>query len=133
MAKIDLNPGETILKEGTVATIERGFMLRTGTGFLTDQRFVRYRSGVPFWLAGLLSLLFGGKIDIEIPLASIRSLARGKFGRNTNVLVIATAEGQEHTLQLGFDEWLTAFRDVLGRGGRRLTEDGEGRWIAGTG
>jgi len=135
VAKLELIPGEQILKQGSVDSIKRG-MLQMGRGTLTNQRFVRQTQGIP-----LISAMFGalgvlitrgltGKVDIDLPLSSIKTLTHGKYRLNKNVLVIDTFDGQSYMLLARFDPWFTAFRDVLQSYGTTLVQVGEKQWAA---
>lgn len=134
MANLELIPGEQILKQGTVDSL-KGAMMQMGRGTLTNQRFVRQAQGWPgassmFGLIGvLIARALKGKVDIEFPLTSITTLARGKFGLNKNILVIGTADGQSYMLLAKFDLWFAAFRDALQmHTGATLVQTGDQEW-----
>jgi len=79
----------------------RSLSLTTGRVWLTTERLV-FQPVVlwVFWLAplvGLILWLMNKGHRVEIPLASITSHQRTKFGRNPNVLVLGAA-GAEYRL-----------------------------------
>ena len=94
----------------------RGLSLTTGRAWLTSERLVFQPVLLwVFWLAplvGLILWLMNKGHRLEVPLASITSHARAKFGRNPNVLVLTTSTGGEHKLIIDdfapFAEALTA-------------------------
>lgn len=132
MAKIELLPDETILKKGFASHLESKMKLRSGTGYLTNQRFMYYRSRLPWLLDGeLTTLLFPRVMAIEIPLHSIASISRGKYGLNKNVLIIKTKMGQEHSLIMEkFEKWFSALSDaLLTHQGMELVESAGQTWI----
>jgi hypothetical protein len=87
-------------------------------------------SVLPLFCVGMLiTRAFGGKVDIDLPLASITTLTHGKYGLNNNVFVIGTTDGQSYTLLAKFDPWFTAFCDALQTyTGATLVQTGEKQW-----
>lgn len=77
---------------------------------LTSSKIVTYQKS-SIWLAfGALGILISrytsGKRTLEIELAKVSTLARGKHGFNKNILDITMADGAKHRLSLDrFDEF----------------------------
>ena len=131
MAKVELQPGEELVKQGSVPYLKGRFNLVQGGGYLTNLRFLHTNDMRALAAGGLVGSLLKGKVDIEIPLGSITRISRAKHGRNESVLAVETADGHEYRLLPSFDEWLQAFADVLGvHHGTKLVEMAPGEWTA---
>jgi hypothetical protein len=129
MAKVELQPGEQVLKQGAVPYLKGRFNLVQGGGYLTDRRFVHTNEMRGIAVGGLVGALIKGKVDIEIWLDSISRISRDKHGRNDAVLKIETVDGEEYRLLPDFDEWLQAFGSTLAaHRGIDLAQTGPNQW-----
>lgn len=129
MAKLELNPNEVILKEGSVSTLQGGKVkFPVSMKFhLTNQRFVYHDLGgwAPFWssLGLLLKLLIKGKRK-EFPLSGVK-IERGKYVMNKDLLSLTHPDG-EQVLLGGYKYWSKTITEALQP---RLTEIGPEEWI----
>lgn len=132
MAKMQLEPGEQVLKEGSVGYLKSKINMAPGGGFLTDRRFIHTNRARAMAAGGLLgALMMKGKVDVDVPLGSITAITRDTHGRNQSVLKIESAGGQEYRLVADFDEWFQAFGHALiTYHGIKLVEYQPGRWTA---
>jgi hypothetical protein len=132
MAKFKLEPGEQKLMEGSVPYLKSRFQYIAGPAYLTDRRFVHTNDLMARGVGGLLAALVKPRIDLEVPLDSIAQISRSQHGRkNESVLVISTADGQEHRMVADFDEWFPAFQEALSsHRATRLVELEPGAWTA---
>lgn len=130
MAKVEMQAGEQLLKQGQVSYLKSRFNAVIGDGYLTDRRFLHTNNMRGLAVGGLAGALLKGKVDIEVALHSITRVSRGKHGRGS-VLEIETAAGEVYRLMVEFDEWLQAFGHALAAHHRtRLVEHAPGLWVA---
>ncbi len=132
MAEFELNPGETLIKEGNVQ-VRAKMTMNNGKGYLTNERFVQLsRPNLMMWfgLVGMIisNLIFKPKVIVEFPLSNIESLKHGKIMLNNNVMQIKTSDGEEHTLLMNWDQWFSAFQEALRGAKLQLVERGEKEW-----
>ena len=112
MAAIQLNPREKILKQSRTSVREPG---RTyfygGTVFLTNERFIMYkRSFLWQFFFGILSLLWAGTYQFDIPLTSVQSISRI---RSRSYIQLETISGEKYDFIFRFNVWLPILRDAL--------------------
>jgi hypothetical protein len=130
MAKVDLQPAEQMLEQGSVPYLKGRINLVQGSGYLTDRRFIHTNEMRSLAVGGLVGALIKGKVDIEVWLGSISRISRDEHGHSDAVLKIETADGKEDRLMPDFDEWLRAFGDALAAHGTKLIETAPGQWSA---
>jgi hypothetical protein len=128
MAKIELNPGETLLKSGWGVTLQgQKLKVLVDTRFtLTDRRFIYHDLGgwAPLWstMGLLLRLLVKGRrLDLSLPGLK---LTRGKYAMNRDLLAL-TAPSGEQVLLAGFKKWTALLQEQLGA---RMAATGEEEW-----
>lgn len=92
--------GEAVIAESPAMWIADGKDVRPGRLDLTPTRLVFFqasaRTGVVGTMLGLLTPRSRGQRALEIELASIASMQRGRFRVNRNVLELALADGTAH-------------------------------------
>jgi hypothetical protein len=131
MAKMKLEPGEQVLKEGSVGYLKSRIRMLQGRAYLTDQRFVHTNNARGVAVGGLFGALMKPQVDLDLQLGAITRMTRDEHGRNKEVLKIGTGQGEEHRLILSLDEWLPAFSDALAEHhGTKLLETEPGVWTA---
>ena len=86
------------------------------------------------WLAsmGLLGFLLARwlapKLVVDLPLAQIATLARGKFGLNKKILDLTATDGASYRLTItDYDAFTARLREQIALQAR-LLDDGEERW-----
>lgn len=99
---------------------------------LTSSALVFYKRSKFFLLFGLLGALLArkspGKRALDLPLATITGVARGKHGFNKKVLDVTTASGATTRFMVDrFDDFLARLREELARTGR-VEATGEESW-----
>lgn len=99
---------------------------------LTSSAIVFYKRSKFFLLFGLLGALLSrksaGKRALDLPLASITTLARGKHGFNKKILDLTTADGKTTRFMLDrFDDFTARLRDELARTAK-LESTGPEQW-----
>jgi hypothetical protein len=105
-----------------------------GVGVLTTERFTRIVQGSPILynyfgiLGALINNTLPKKVDIDIPLAAIAVIGRGKLGLLKDVLYIETVEGKSYQLTPKYDYWFNGLKGVLGEQGATLVQSGDDRW-----
>jgi len=130
MGTLELRLGEQVLKQGTMPYLKSRFQLVQGGGYLTTLRFLHTNDMRGVAAGGLLGTLMKGKVDIEVPLASVASISKSRHGRNEAVLTITTVQRREYRLLTAFDQWLSAFGDALAEHhGMALVERERGSWF----
>lgn len=96
---------------------------------VTDRRFGFHDLGkmAPFQMQMgiLIQLMVKGK-PVSLPLNGLK-VSRGKYARNTKLLMLSTDDGQEVLLDR-FDKSLEWLRDVLAQGGAGLSQTAEEEW-----
>ena len=113
MAEIhDQLQAEGLTKEA-FATMLRGRRGLMGRLYLTNQRLVFLQSNQFLMAFGAIGGLLMGvvkpkKLALEIPLASITGIERGKFGINKNVLEISYGADEPARFAVKYDEWEAA-------------------------
>lgn len=133
MAQIDNSRPTSTLKQGILLTLKGGLWVR-GEAFITTERFYRRVQGSPllptaFGLLGrLINQAFPWKTDIDIPLASITVIGRGKMGLKKDVLHIETTENKKYDLMPNYAFWIAGLKDALQRQGATLVQTGEETW-----
>lgn len=104
-----LRDGEQSVKSGSASYIKGKLNAAPGVLTLTDQRLVFSQRNAVFAAFGLIGALLGmlskGKDVVDLPLGQIAGFSRGKYGINTNVVVIETRDGQTHRFGAKFDDW----------------------------
>ena len=106
-----LEAGEQVLLQDKSARYIKGKLsIYPGTLVLTNQRLAfeqRSSIALAFGLLGMLILapLLPGKVVVNLPPAKLAGFSRGKYGRNENVVAIATREGEEYRFLAQFDRW----------------------------
>jgi hypothetical protein len=136
MARFALHPGERTIKHGWAGYL--GGRVRTYPGdlILTDRRLVHTNkvqqiagAAAP---AGIVGVLVGhalsGKVDFEASLDTITHVARGKHGRNRQILTVADGSGEEHRFMAKPEEWFPAFGHALSLWRRQLVAAGPDSW-----
>ena len=111
----ELAPNETLL-HAMPASLIRGIVITSGRVWLTDQRIV-FHPVVPwpFWLmplVGLVLWLMNKGSAFVLPLVDITSRERTSFGRNQNVLRLATRAGETKLLVEPFDDFMTKLKEA---------------------
>lgn len=134
MTQTETSPQEQVLQQGSLSTLQAG-MWKRGVAVLTTERFYRKTKGFAILslslglLGRLINQLFPEKNDIDIPLASITLIGRGKLGLLKDVLYIETVDGKSYQLTPGYESWLTALRDALqSHTHATLAQSGDDRW-----
>ncbi len=126
---------EPALKQGNVLTL-RGGMWKGGVATLSSERFYRQTKGYAIFnntlgaIGAAINQLFPLRTDIDIPLASITAIGRGKMGLLKDVLLISTADGKNYTFRTTeYQLWIAALTDVL-QTYRKATvvQSGDERW-----
>lgn len=107
--------GEELRFEGILKLVKSTFNIQSGTAFLTNKRFVRYKYNDNLRrLIGSLAYLFKEQLDFEILLSDIRAITRAKQGLNPNVLIITTVDGnQVKIICFRLKEWIAAFQEAF--------------------
>ena len=123
-----------VLQQGPLSTLNMG-MWKQGVAVLTTERFYRKTRGLAILstslglLGRLINQLFPEKNDIDISLASITIIGRGKLGLLKDVLYIETAEGKSYQLTPGYEPWLAALKDALqSHTHATFVQSGNDRW-----
>jgi len=88
---------------------------------LTATHLVVYRKSMLWLFFGAIGALLSrgarGKRALELPVASIASVARGKYGFNKKILDVTMTDGKTHRISIErFDELCTQLRAQLGAG-----------------
>ncbi|MEM7333034.1 MAG: hypothetical protein AAF490_13175 [Chloroflexota bacterium] len=117
MARTDfeLQDGETLFYEGTLNHIKGKLNVTEGTGYLTNQRLVRYEASLTLKaLIGLLAKLFKQKFDFEISLRDIQSIKPEQKGLyKKNAFYLTKTDGTEMRLvSFKRDDLMSAFRQA---------------------
>lgn len=136
MAKFKLQPGEQTIKHGWAGYIKGRVRTYPGDLILTDRRLAHTNkmqqiagAAAPAGIAGvLIGHALSGKVDFEASLDTITLVARGKHGRNRQILTVADAAGQEHRFMAKPEEWLPAFAHALSLWRRQLVAAGPDSW-----
>jgi hypothetical protein len=126
---------EPVLFESNGGRFQGKLRMFMGRFELTASRIVFYQRSIWWQMFGLIGALLGrrsaGKRVLDIELATIASLARGKFGLNKKILDITRTDGSEVRIAIDkYDAFTARLREELGKRGR-LVEAGDERWQVG--
>jgi hypothetical protein len=133
MTQSDTVSKTPILKEGALLTLKGGIWSR-GEAFLTTERFYRRVRGsalLSFSLGvvgALINQAFPWRTDIDIPLASITVIGRGRMGLKKDVIHIETAESKKYDLTPNYDFWFSGLKDALQQQGATLAQTADETW-----
>jgi hypothetical protein len=115
MAEIhDQLQAEGVVKE-TFGTIIKGKRAVPGRLYLTSQRLVFLQANPVLALFGAIGGLLTAtvkpkRVGVDIPLAGITGVTRGKFGINKNILEVSRAGAEPVRLAVKYDEWEQALQ-----------------------
>jgi hypothetical protein len=127
VAKLQLLPDEVVLRRASTAYLKARLKLVPGEALVTQRRFVHVGQLRATAAAGVLGLLAGGRVDVDVALTTLARLDRSRHGRG-QAWTLTTTTGEEYKLLGDLDDWRPAFEDALSRGGRRLVEQQAGSW-----
>jgi hypothetical protein len=131
MAKLELNPDESILADQTRCMLQGKkikFVVWTRC-VVTDQRFIWFDLGkmaaMHLQLGILLRLLIKGK-PVSMPLDGLR-ISRGKYALNTKILTITSPDGSEVLLDR-YEKTLEWLQNLLAENGMSMSQTAEEEW-----
>jgi len=134
VSQADVFTQEQTLKEEVLYTLNAG-MWKGGIATLTPERFYRRTRGFAILptalglLGRLINQAFPWKVEIDIPLASISVIGRGKMGLKTDVLYIETMDSKPYQFTPNYQPWLAALQDALQTYSHAtLVQSGDERW-----
>lgn len=133
MAQTDVSTQDQVLRQGMLLTLKAGIWVK-GQTVLTTERFYRQVKGTPFLynffglLGNMLNNMFPAKTDIDIQLASITEIGRGKMGLKKDVLYIGTMDGKSYQFTPNYDSWIAGLKGALESQGATLVQSTDERW-----
>jgi hypothetical protein len=133
MIQADTSTQAPVVQTGTLLNLKAGIWVK-GAVVLTTERFTRQVRGTAIlynyfgFLGDMLNNLFPPKTDIDILLASITVIGRGKIGLKKDVLYIETADGKSYNLMPNYQAWLAKLKGALESQGATLAQSGDERW-----
>jgi hypothetical protein len=133
MAKLELEEGESILREDGASLVQGMLQVVSGRLICTNDRLVFVDQNMIFLLFGLLGYLLSklfpsGKVVFEKDLNAIKAIARGKYGWHKHVLVVETGEKPFTFLVPKFDVWSGLIREAVEKAGASSEAVGTDRW-----
>jgi hypothetical protein len=131
-----LQSGERVLFSAQLRVRQSAFLAPRANGYLTTQRFLVFTSHpmgeLLYEVGGLLgrrlSKRVPGHLAAEIPLVSVRAVARRRSGSRNNVLGFETANGVKHEFYVKFDEWFPRLTDAFAGLDSHLVAEPNQRW-----
>jgi len=131
VAKFKVAPGEIVFADTYRYTIQGNkikFPVRCRI-VVTNQRIVYFDMGkmAPFYfqLGFLLQLLVKGR-PVSLPLGNLK-VSRGKYAKNTKLLLLSTDDGKEVFLDR-FEKSFKWFQDTITQNGVGLSQLAEEEW-----